>query len=47
MFEFTFILWDPAFEDLHGMPGWEELRERAGLSEADIAGTKLNLPDGI
>ncbi len=47
MFEFPFIMWDPAFEDLHGMPGWEELRERAGLSEADIAGTKLNLTDGI
>ncbi|NIL93569.1 MAG: hypothetical protein GTO71_03800 [Woeseiaceae bacterium] len=44
---FTFTLWDPAFEGLHGMPGWEELRERAGLSEAQIAGTKLNLPDGI
>ena len=38
---------DPRFESLHGEPGWEELRERAGLSEAQIAGTKLNLPDGI
>ena len=38
---------DPVFESLHGEPGWEELRERAGLTDADIAGTTLNLPDGI
>ena len=44
---FGFALRDPIFESLHGEPGWEELRERAGLSEAQIAGTKLNLPDGI
>ena len=44
---FGFVLWDPMFEGLHGMPGWEELRERAGLSEGQIAGTRLNLPDGI
>jgi len=44
---FGFVMWDPIFEGLHGEPGWEELRERAGLSEAQIAGTKLNLPDGI
>jgi adenylate cyclase len=41
------VLWDPLFESLHGEPGWEQMRERAGLSEANIAGTKLNLPDGI
>jgi len=44
---FGFTLRDPKFESLHGEPGWEELRERAGLSEAHIAGTKLNLPDGF
>jgi len=44
---FGFVLRDPNFEGLHGEPGWEELRERAGLSEAHIAGTKLNLPDGF
>ena len=45
MFGFSFR--DPVFESLHGEPGWEELRERAGLTDADIAGTTLNLPDGI
>ena len=44
---FGLIMWDPVFAGLRGEPGWEELRERAGLSEAQIAGTRLNLPDGI
>jgi len=44
---FGFIMWDPVFAGLRGEPGWEELRERAGLSEAQIAGTRLNLPNGI
>lgn len=44
---FGFAMRDPVFEILHGEPGWEELRERAGLTEANIAGAKLNLPDGI
>ena len=44
---FGFALWDPAFEILDGEPAWEALRERAGLSEAQIQGTKFNLPDGI
>jgi TolB-like protein/thioredoxin-like negative regulator of GroEL len=44
---FGLIMWDPEFAGLRGEPGWEELRERAGLSEAQIAGTRLNLPDGI
>jgi TolB-like protein len=44
---FGFALRDPRYESLHGEPGWEELRERAGLTEAQIAGTRLNLPDGI
>lgn len=44
---FGFTMRDPIFEGLHGEPGWEELRKRAGLSEAHLAGAKLNLPDGI
>jgi len=44
---FGLIMRDPWFAGLRGRPGWEELRERAGLSEAQIAGTRLNLPDGI
>lgn len=44
---FGSIMWDSEFAGLRGEPGWEELRERAGLSEAQIAGTRLNLPDGI
>jgi len=44
---FGFAMRDPLFEVLHGEPRWEELRERAGLAEAQIAGIRLNLPDGI
>ena len=44
---FGFTLRDPMFGSLHGEHGWEELRERSGLTEAIIADTKLNLPDGF
>ncbi len=44
---FGFVMRDPTYEFLHGHPRWEALCERAGLSEAQIAGTKLNLPEGF
>lgn len=45
--EFGFVLRDPIFESLHEEPAWKALSERAGLSPSQIAGTKLNLPNGI
>ena len=44
---FGFTLRSPIFAEFDGIPEWEAIKKRAGLSEEDIGDTKLRLPDGI
>jgi TolB-like protein len=44
---FGLELWRQENAYLHGDPRWEKLRERAGLTDADLAGIEFNLPEGF
>ena len=46
-YAFGMALWNEDHEHLHGDPRWEQLREAAGLTDADLAGVEFNLPEGF
>ena len=47
MDRFAFALYDPYFAGLHGNPRWEHLKERAGLTDEQIAAVDFKLPNGF
>ena len=47
IYAFGMQLWSKENEHLHGDPRWEELRKRARLTDADLAGIEFNLPEGF
>jgi TolB-like protein len=44
---FGLDLWSEEGQHMHGDPRWEELRELARLTDADLAGLEFNLPEGF
>lgn len=43
--DFSSLVWDPFFRNLHDDPRWLALREKAGLSPERLAGIEIAVPD--